>query len=382
MQEIKKRRIVIASVLKPVDDPRMFEKIGRTLAAGYEVHIIGYPTSISTTRLETPSLKVHPLNFFSRISAGRLLAPLKVLKLVRELRPEVLIVCTHELLFTGMLSRLLTRCAVIYDVQENYARNIYYGKTVLWVLKLPLAGSIRLKEWISSHFIKHFFLAERSYTDELKFTRPNYTVLENKLHNIPGDSVYRQQTTRDEIRLLFSGTLAETTGVFVAIRLAERLHAEDGRIVLYIVGYARQKAVQDEIYMIAKNKSYIRLIGISVLVPHSEIVEWITNVDFGVVSYPNNPSTRTSFPTKLYEYMGHRLPVLLTDNPVWVSFCETYQAAVPFNEHNIDPRALLNSMVHTAFYTLFPQEVLWKSEERKLNQVMNEIILNISLSNS
>lgn len=376
MQEIKKRRIVIASVLKPVDDPRMFEKIGRTLAAGYEVHIIGYPSRISSSRLETPSLKVHCLTFFSRISAGRILAPLTVLKLVRELRPEVLVVCTHELLITALLSRLLTRCSVVYDVQENYARNIYYGETVLWIMKFPLASLIRVKEWISSHFIEHFFLAERSYADELKFIRRNYTVLENKLQNIPGDSIYRRRTTRDEIRLLFSGTLAETTGVFVAMRLAERLHAEDERIVLYIVGYARQKAVQDEIYRLAKSKSYIRLIGITVLVPHSEIIEWITKTDFGVVSYPDNPSTRTSIPTKLYEYMGHRLPVLLTDNPVWVSFCGSYQAAVLFNESKIDPRALLDSMFHTAFYTRFPKEVFWESEEHKLNKIMNSILSN------
>jgi hypothetical protein len=41
MQEIKKRRIVLASVLKPVNDPRMFEKMGQSLSQMYEVHIIG-----------------------------------------------------------------------------------------------------------------------------------------------------------------------------------------------------------------------------------------------------------------------------------------------------------------------------------------------------
>ena len=33
MQEIKKRRIVLASVLKPVNDPRMFEKMGQSFVA-------------------------------------------------------------------------------------------------------------------------------------------------------------------------------------------------------------------------------------------------------------------------------------------------------------------------------------------------------------
>jgi hypothetical protein len=45
-QVIKKRRIVLASVLKPVDDTRMFEKIGVSLAGAdeAEVIIIGYPS--------------------------------------------------------------------------------------------------------------------------------------------------------------------------------------------------------------------------------------------------------------------------------------------------------------------------------------------------
>ena len=43
---MKKQRIVLASVLKPVDDVRMFEKIGKSLSAitGHDVFIIGYPS--------------------------------------------------------------------------------------------------------------------------------------------------------------------------------------------------------------------------------------------------------------------------------------------------------------------------------------------------
>lgn len=43
---MKKRRIVLASILKPVDDTRMTEKLGATLAQveGNEVYVIGYPS--------------------------------------------------------------------------------------------------------------------------------------------------------------------------------------------------------------------------------------------------------------------------------------------------------------------------------------------------
>ena len=43
---MKKRTIVIASVLKPIDDTRMFEKFGMSLSdsGNYNVVIIGYPS--------------------------------------------------------------------------------------------------------------------------------------------------------------------------------------------------------------------------------------------------------------------------------------------------------------------------------------------------
>ena len=66
MQEMKKRRIVLASLLKPVNDTRMFEKIGVSLAQSgqYEVHIIGYP---SGTSVSEPNVHFHPLPRFKNI---------------------------------------------------------------------------------------------------------------------------------------------------------------------------------------------------------------------------------------------------------------------------------------------------------------------------
>ncbi len=57
MQEIKKSRIVIASVLKPVNDTRMTEKLGGSLLQRYDVHIIGFPAP--HTHLDG-LLTVHP----------------------------------------------------------------------------------------------------------------------------------------------------------------------------------------------------------------------------------------------------------------------------------------------------------------------------------
>ena len=54
-------------MLKPVDDTRLFEKIGVTLAEDgeYEVTIIGYP---SVSKPNHPGIEFKALNHFERFS--------------------------------------------------------------------------------------------------------------------------------------------------------------------------------------------------------------------------------------------------------------------------------------------------------------------------
>ena len=65
------RKIVLASVLKPSDDPRMYKKIGKTLAKqGYEVHTIG---SVRTAAREEAGVTAHDVFRFGRLSFRRVL---------------------------------------------------------------------------------------------------------------------------------------------------------------------------------------------------------------------------------------------------------------------------------------------------------------------
>src|ERR1044071_1917223 len=98
MQEIKKRRIVLASVLKPATEPRMFEKIGMSLSKTFEVVCIGASTS-SKKRIESgANPRVLELPKVNRLSLSRLFMPLNVLIKIIKLKPSVVIICTHELI--------------------------------------------------------------------------------------------------------------------------------------------------------------------------------------------------------------------------------------------------------------------------------------------
>jgi len=374
MQEIKKRRIVLASVLKPATEPRMFDKIGVSLSKKFEVYCIGAPISAKDGTKSHTNPSVLELPSVNRLSVSRIFAPFKVLAKVIKLRPSLIIICTHELIFISFLARALIGCLVIYDVQENYYRNIRYGNSFPIYLRHLIAVYVRSKERMSTLFTCHYFLAEKGYEHEMTFFGKKRTVLENKVIGPLAITAPKKSKNENLIKLLFTGTLAETTGIFIAIDLAKKLHESDNRVHLEIIGYSSKSETLMLIRSKIQHHPFIQLKGGNSIVPHENILSAIHKADFGIISYPSNPSTINSIPTKLFEYLGHRLPILLIDHPLWVKVCEPYNAAIPFNPETFSATEVLTAIRRGTFYTTLPQDVFWSSEEKKLLQTMENLL--------
>jgi hypothetical protein len=368
MQEIKKTRIVIASVLKPVDDTRMYEKMGLSLASTGEadVNIIGYP---STNVPQRPDVQFHPLGEFSRLSISRITAAWAIALKLIKLKPHVIIVCTHELLLGALLTKFIRGSRVIYDVRENYLRNIAYTNTFPLLFRWPVALHVRFKEIVAGLFIDHFILAERAYEIELNFPGVKKTVIENKLKK-PSGLVQLTNRKVTGLKLLFSGTLAETTGVFEAIKLSSALHNADSSVQLTIIGFAAKEDVRVKIREAIKDKSFIKTIGIDTLVPHQQIINAIQQADVGIIAYPPNRSTENSIPTKLYEYLGATLPIIVPDHKPWIELCDLWSAAVIFPPADFDEPEFLRTLQQKTFYTKVPQNVFWEDGERQFTTLI------------
>jgi glycosyltransferase involved in cell wall biosynthesis len=368
MAHEKQMRIVFASVLKPVNDTRMFGKLARGLA-GHEVHVIGQQAGNATP---SAGIILHPLPKMTRFSFERIMAPWRVLALVMQLKPNLFIITTHELLWIALLSKLTTRCKVIYDVQENYFYNILYTATFPRIVKPIMAFYVRMKELIAAPFIDHFVLAEKAYEAELPFLRKSYTVIENKVVRPDAkDLVPRKTVIR---KLVFTGTLAPTTGVFTAIEIAKGLHEIDPEITLSIVGYCPQTSVLAEVQKLCRDLPFITLVGGESLVPHQTILQAIANADAGIISYPENPSTKTSIPTKLYEYLGYRLPIILNKSASLIELCEPFNAAVIYSEGQFT--TLHQRLQHHVFYTHKPEFVYWEHELERFRRLTLQYLSN------
>lgn len=357
---MKKRSIVIASVLKPMDDTRMTEKMGMSLLKSgvWDVHIVGF----GKVRPEVQGISFHPLGIFSRLSLTRMFTPWRVLAKLFSIKPSAIIVTTHELLWVAVISKLFFRTKVYYDVRENYKLNILNTSAFPLLLRWPIGFYVRFKEWLFSGFIRHFLLAEKTYAHELQFVGQRFTIVENK--SVKASNVNRKPVG-ETIHLLFSGTLDMSTGVFDAIELAKKLHQENQNIRLSVIGYASLPDVQKKIKQEASH-SFIKLIGINSLVPHKKILEAISQADIGIIVYQSAPHTRNCIPTKLYEYLAHQLPILYDGNASWASMVSEHQGGISINFTNPNAQAILEALHSSRFHTQPPLNVTWESEEEKL----------------
>ncbi|MEM9859239.1 MAG: hypothetical protein AAF843_17910 [Bacteroidota bacterium] len=368
---MSKTKVVLASVLKPVDDSRTYEKIGYSMSQTkkYEVNIIGFR---SKNNNPIANIIWHPIFCFNRLSLKRLFAPLKCLKLLVQLKPSIIIFSTHELIWICLMYKLFWGGKLCYDVQENYYRNILYGKSFPILIKHILAYYVRFKEYLSSAVIDHYFLAEKAYANELSFCRGRSTVLQNKFNNIYN---IKKRKSTDFNRLVFTGTIAETTGIFSAIELAIKLRYARPTISFKIIGKVTQKSILKKLKEVIRLNPWISLVGGEDLVDHSKIVNAISNADLALVSYLKNRSTESSIPTKIYEYLAIQLPFLMVANPLWEKVCSPYNACLVTDFKKVDAEELWSKLVSFPFYSKTPgSEVLWVSEEEKLIQSMNDYL--------
>jgi len=358
--------IVIASILKPLDDVRHFQKLGTSFAKLPNVHIHILARDV---RYQIPKFE-NNITFRSIFpSQGnlleRLLAPWKLFFYLVKVKPKQVIACTNELLIVIILYKILFGTKIVYDIQENYAENIRNKANLGFIAKSVLATFIRSKETICAKFIDQFWLAEACYEQELPFVRGKIKVLENKslfFRHREAISLRNNAT----INLLFTGTIAKENGIFEAISLADALHKIDNRYRLTIIGCCHQPETAIELEKLAlTHKAFISLIYNTIPIEYRLIQENVLKADIGLICYQPQQNFKNKMPTKLYEYTTVGLPILLQTNPKWNRFCDDYKNAIPIDFQNFNAIGIHQSIQNTIFYpngNNLAKQHTWKDE--------------------
>lgn len=369
-----RKSIAIASLLKPVNDTRSYEKMARSLAAttAYSITLIGAKPSPLKEQDCPENIEFLPLPAFKRLGLKRFLMPLIVLKYLIKLKPELVVVNTPELLVVTIANQIIFGGKIVYDLQENYLRNLVFQNNYPPILKHILGGLVRLKELLFSPFIHHFILAERGYEKELDFIGNRFTIVENKA--IPDEQFHRKKLNNINVKFLFTGNISENSGVLTALRFYSKIRKAIPGSSLTIIGHCPSssflKKLQNE------TEGDIELIVSSTPIDHSKITKQITQCDFGIVSYNINPSNENCMPTKVFEYLTYGLPIISQTGTVWTDYALKHNTCIPLNfEHlNVDEvvghlKEFLNSNEPKDI-----PEVKWGSEEKKLISLIDKLL--------
>ena len=370
-----KRKILIASFLKPVNDIRAYEKMAVSIAKNnrYKVYCTGYPVN---SEFNNDKIQLISLKPFKRGMISRVISRWKVFKLYIKLKPELIIVNSPDLLIITVLYKILFGGQICYDIRENYFRNLWYQNNYPIIIKHFLAIAVRTREIITSSLFDHFFLAEKVYVSQLSFIGSNYTLLENK-SNQPITINDRQRIKKDPV-FLISGTLAEEYGLFKAVDFFKLISSVFPKSRLKIIGHCPNAKTYSKLKSIVHNHAIIEVAASKDPVPHDTIIDAILTADFGLLPYLPNKSTSGKWPTKLYEYMAYHLPFIIQTNPLWNTFIEQTNSGLLFDFTNFDRsscKLITDQLNNHPFYSnMLPPEIYWNDEEHRLLNVIEHLL--------
>lgn len=362
-----KKTVLISSVLKPINDTRLYEKIGRSLAKHptLKVHLCAHQSDVP----QEDNITFHPLFNFKRLSIYRFLSYWNYAILLLKVKPNIIICNTFELQFINSLYKILFGAEYYYNLEENYFRNIRYTNNFPVAIRFVLAHAVRLKERLLHPFVDHYLSAETCYLHEMPFTQKKATPILNKFTPIlPYETT---QKTRSKNHFVYTGTIAEQYGIFDIISFIKSLHTVCPDIRLTIIGYCAHENTHVAIKSAIKNCAFIQLIGGGSRVNHQEILEQIQHADFGIICYHHNLSTANCFPTKLYEYLHYALPIINLTTNTWSSQEILKSTMLEINPHHENIVELLEQIKsHNFIKNNLPQDIYWATEEQKLFDVL------------
>lgn len=369
------KRIVIGSVLKPLDDVRHFYKLGKTLASLPDVELFILARNTSYPLAKERNIVFKAINSTSSSLFNRYFAPLRFLVELFKLRPLVVIVSTHELLRFAVLGKFILGYRLVYDVQENYRMNIKTNRTYNGLLQKMLSLDVWLSETIAKPFVVQFWLAEACYLQELSIPSNRSFVFENKaLVSQKVNNISLKE--KKEIIIVFSGTVAEENGIWESIVLTDKLYALDERFRLQVVGCCHHTLLLQKLISATEGRSYIQLEISSLPLSYPVILKAMQQADIGLIAYQDQVNFKSKMPTKLYEYVALGKPILLPHNPLWKGYLASFECSVSLDFNRIDAKEVYEQLMETTFYPKGNESLyaLWASTKYEFSGLSKQLL--------
>ncbi len=307
------------SLLNPAVHSRIFFKMATAqVQEGYRVTIIAQDAASSPYMLE--GVQIIPLGVFGRKNWRRIWAVSKIARLARRLAADIYQVHTVELLSMAQkLKERSPRTKVVYDMHEDYVANILYADYYGEASRKVLAARVKIIQDLFPKWGDGLILAEDCFEGLVAFDPDRTAIVRNKFQGATHAEVGHKIGPQGLPFMLLTGTIAENWGLWEAIELWKSLNGIQP-LGLVIAGHSQDRELLRELGRRVKASGLEErfvLAGGETYLPFVEVEMYIRACTFGVALYRLQKNIKDRIPTKFYEFMAHRKPLLFTSNPKW-----------------------------------------------------------------
>ena len=320
----------LTSAHEPFDD-RIFHKECKSLAeAGYDVAVIAqHDRDEVVDGINVIALKK------SKNRVDRMFG-LTIQIFFRALKQKSDIYHFHdpELLPVGVLLKLFSRKKIVYDVHEDYGKQILSKPYLPKWSRRGISVMINLIEYSSTGFFDGIVTA----TDDIlnKFRNHN-TALSVKNYPVISYFKYERNNGKENsihgkvFNLVYIGNISKERGLNETIQALAYI---DTPLKLSFYGNCDPTDSEFNLNNL-KGSEKVQFVG---WMEHKEVVAKLSNYDAGIVCLHPLPNYITALPIKLFEYMAAGLPVIASNFPILREIVEGNKCGIcvdPLNPEEI-----------------------------------------------
>lgn len=312
------KKILQLSVLDAVIHPRMYYKYALSFAElGFQVKVVGEKKH--TVFIPENNVSIIALLAIAPTSFARLKRQWHLWQIAWQDKPNILMIHAIELTFFAFLyKKLRPKTYIIYDVFEDFEKNLFYNPLLSHWKKKIIHLMLRPMERFFAKYFDAVCYAENCYDNILNIPSEKKYVFLNKF-STKALGIPTTLSLPNMPYMLYTGTLEENWGVLQTIEMWVQLN-QIRPLHLIIAGFTYSLEMLEKIHAKVNESNLTNLFtlyGGNQYVAYADILYLIQNCHFGTALYIPTPSIVEKIPTKFFEYMYLGKPLLYTSESYW-----------------------------------------------------------------
>jgi len=315
------KKVCIITTVHRADDIRIYHKEVCSLAEKYDLTYI----APGANSIEDANIKC--VNYSkSQNLVKRVFGFFAVWNLCRLQKCDLYHIQDPEIIPAGFLLKLLSRKKVIYDVHEDYPDSIRQKEHLKKPIRELLAISTKFVEWIAGKVFDFIIVADGSVYKRFPSKKTEI------IYNFPDISLISLQKEPQEkiYDIVFPGSISKKMMLIMFDITKEIISKRTNFKLLLINGGSTWK---DETKQWIREEMEKRKVGSETIelmerITHKEVCSFIEKSKVGIIPFPDTPKFRKNIPTKLFEYLYCRVPVVASDLPPIRQFVESEDCCI------------------------------------------------------